>query len=440
MDLHVTTATGPLLGRVRVPGDKSISHRAVLFAAMAEGESRLTAVLDSADVRSTIAAVAALGAGVFVRGKDATGLTLTVRGWGAAGPRQPDAPIDCGNSGTTARLLLGVLAGWPIEVTLTGDESLSRRPMRRVMDPLREMGASFTAAEGDTLPITMRGGALRGVNYTSPVASAQVKSAVLLAGLRAAGVTCVSEPALSRDHTERMLPAFGVPVDVATSAISASVRGPVVLRAADVAVPGDPSSAAFLAVAGLLVPGSEIELTGVCMNPTRAGFALVLEAMGADLVRTPEPGSGLEPVERLVVRYTPAPSAASVAWTDVPRLIDEVPVLALMATQASGVTRFSGVGELRVKESDRLEAVRAGLAAFGAKVTAGDDWLEVAGPTPLSGTQLPSHGDHRLAMTWAVAGLVAQGRTVVEEFDAVSVSYPAFEGHLRGLGASVSTA
>lgn len=436
MELRVSRAKAPLHGTVRVPSDKSISHRAVLFAAMAEGESVLTAVLDSADVRSTIEAVRALGADVVERpGTD--GLTVRIKGWGQGGPRQPDALIDCGNSGTTARLLMGVLAGWPIEVTLVGDESLSRRPMRRVMDPLRSMGASFEASATGTLPVTVRGGALTGIDYASPVASAQVKTAVLLAGLRAAGATRVTEPAMSRDHTERMLPAFGVPVSVDMLRAAAGVEGPVGLTACDVTVPGDPSSAAFLATAGLLVPGSEIGLTGICMNPTRVGFAMVLQRMGARIDRDPHLPPGPEPVEDFTIHHTPALRAVDVPWQEVPALIDEVPILALAATGCTGFTRFNGVRELRVKEADRLRAVHDGLLAFGAAAEAGEDWLEVRGPAQLHGARVSSLGDHRLAMTWAVAGLLAEGETVVEDFEAVAVSYPGFADDLARLGADV---
>jgi len=436
MDVTATPADGPLRGCVRVPGDKSLSHRAVLLAAMAQGTSRPTGVLDSADVRSTIGAVRALGAGVRVLAESDGGLDLEIEGWGSAGPQAPLAPIDCGNSGTTSRLLMGVLAGWPIEVTLTGDASLSRRPMRRIMDPLTSMGAHFRSAEGGLLPITVRGGALTALEYRSPVASAQVKSAVLLAGLRASGVTTLVEPALSRDHTERLLPAFGVPVSTAEQdgGWEASVSGPAAMRAYDVAVPGDPSSAAFLLAAALLVPGSDVTVAEICMNPTRVGFLRVLQRMGADIQVLDAATIGAEPVASLRARYTGTLHATTVTPAEVPALVDEIPILALVATQAEGRTRFEGVGELRVKETDRLEAVAHGLGLLGATVCAGEDWLEVSGPAALVGARLSSLGDHRLAMSWAVAGLVASGETVIEEFEAVHVSFPAFLellAHLR---------
>jgi len=438
MDLRVQAAGGPLIGVLRVPSDKSISHRAVLLAAMADGVSRLRGVLDSADVRSTMGAVGALGAEVRLAGEASGGLDLEVTGWGSRGPVSPGVPIDCGNSGTTVRLLMGVLAGWPVDVTLTGDESLSGRPMRRVTEPLASMGAAFDTSPAGTLPVRIHGGGLHAVRFASPVASAQVKSAVLLAGLRADGTTTVTEPARSRDHTERMLPAFGVPVAGDASSLTASVDGPAGLNAADVVVPADPSSAAFFAVAASIVAGSEVVLREVSLNPTRTGFLRVLERMGAQIARSETSSVGAEETATLTVRAAASLVATVVTPDEVPSLIDEVPILALAATQASGTTRFEGVGELRVKESDRLEAVRAGLAALGADVEAGEHWLEVTGPTPLRGARVPSLGDHRLAMTWAVAGLVAEGETIVEGFEACDVSYPGFGDDLSSLGASVS--
>lgn len=427
-DVVVRHARSGLVGELRLPTDKSISHRAVLLAAMAEGESFLIGVLDSADVRSTMSAVSALGASVAIEHAGERGLRLRVTGWGAAGPAQPDGPIDCGNSGTTVRLLAGVLAGHPIDVTLTGDASLSSRPMERVAAPLRLMGALIDTAEGGTLPLRIRGGALKAIRYESPVGSAQVKSAVLLAGVRAEGVTTVVEPRQSRDHTERMLPAFGVPVDRVESAVS--VTGPATLRGVQVIVPADPSSAAFTVAAATLLPGSQLLLPNVGTNPGRIGFIEVLREMGARITIKDLPAMGEEPVGTIVVRPAAALAGVTVGADVVPGLIDEIPILALVATQAAGTTRFEGIGELRVKESDRLEAIRAGLEALGAEVAAGEDWLEVSGPAPLTGVTLPSLGDHRLAMTWAVAGLIAEGETAIEDFDAVDVSYPAFHADL----------
>lgn len=430
----VTTSRGPLRGVVRVPGDKSLSHRAVLFASMARGQSALAGVLDSEDVRSTIAACTALGALVDTGESDGTVFPLVrVTGWGAHGPSAPGRALDCGNSGTTVRLIMGVLAGWPMDVTLVGDESLSGRPMRRVTDPLSRMGAAFETTADGTLPVTVRGvGGLQPLTYASPVASAQVKSAVLLAGLRARGTTRVTEPALSRDHTERLLPAFGVPV-VADDAPGASVRGPAVLTAADVSIPGDPSSAAFFAVAAAIVEGSRVEMPGVSLNPTRTGFLSVLRRMGADIRVHEGAAAGLEPVGTLVVSGTTALTSTTVRAGEVPSLVDEIPVLAVAAACARGTTRFEGVGELRVKESDRLEAVSNGLGAFGVRCRSGRDWLEVDGATSLSGATLGSLGDHRLAMTWAVAGLVASSPTTISGWEACAVSYPSFGSELDRL-------
>lgn len=419
--------SSPLRGTVRVPGDKSLSHRAVLFSAMAQGTSRVSGVLDSADVRATVAAVNALGASAELSVQPDGSFAGTVTGWGTQGPVSPSQPVDCGNSGTTARLLMGVLAGWPVEVTLTGDESLSVRPMRRVTEPLSQMGARFETSPDGTLPVTIHGhGGLRPFGYTSPVASAQVKTAILLAGLRAAGGVCVTEPAPSRDHTERLLPAYGVAVKVDSAAHKASLCGPQDLHATDIVVPGDPSSAAFLVAAALIVDGSDVEVTGVSLNPTRIGFVRVLERMGADLTVVGGEVAGAEPTGSLVARFSPNLRPTVVTAHEVPSLVDEVPVLALVAAAAHGTTRFEGVAELRVKESDRLAAITDGLSRLGVAVRCGDDWLEVDGPSRLGAASLDSLGDHRLAMTWALAGLVAHGPVEVDRFDAVDVSYPGF--------------
>lgn len=428
----------PLRGTVHVPGDKSLSHRAVLFSAMAQGTTRVGGVLDSADVRSTIAAVRELGAHVDLAEQEDASLAGSIRGWGSSCPAAWEPVVDCGNSGTTVRLLMGVLAGWPITVTLTGDESLSRRPMRRVTEPLERMGATFQTAENGTLPITMHGVArLSPIDYDSPVASAQVKTAVLLAGLHANGRTSVTEPALSRDHTERLLPAFGVHVELDPARHYAAVEGPVELVAADeIVVARDPSSAAFLVVAGVLVPGSKIVLPGVSLNETRTGFLRVLERMGAQVEVVPWPETGAERVGELVALHTPSLVGTTITPDEVPSLVDEIPILALAAAFASGETRFEGVGELRVKESDRLTAIVDGLTALGATATAEGDTLVVRGPSTLHAATLDSLGDHRLAMTWAVAGLLSDGAVEIERFEAVDVSYPRFSADLEALQAS----
>ncbi|MHB8707098.1 MAG: 3-phosphoshikimate 1-carboxyvinyltransferase [Coriobacteriia bacterium] len=431
MRYDIEPADSGLAGRVRVPGDKSISHRAVLFAAMAEGRSHVSDVLDSADVRSTIQAMRALGATIEVSSGQ-HGLDLVVDGWGLSGPTQPAHPIDCGNSGTTVRLLMGVLAGHGIVVELTGDESLSRRPMRRVADPLGVMGARVETSGEGTLPARVVGAALHGRRHELAVASAQVKSALLLAGLRAEGWTEVCEPAASRDHTERMLPAFGVRV-LRDESGCASVLGPTVLRGSDVAVPGDPSSAAFLVGAALLVPGSDVQLPDVALNPTRTGFLRVLARMGARLDVDPGAEVTGEPVGVVHAAHGGELVGTTVSAAEVPSLIDEIPLLAVVAARAHGVTRFEGVGELRVKESDRLQAIANGLTALGADAAIDGDDLVVRGPSTFGPADLDSLGDHRLAMAFAVAGLVATGRVTVERFEAVDVSYPGFADHVAGL-------
>ena len=435
MNASFGPGSAPLSGEVHVPGDKSMSHRAVLFSAMAEGTTLLKGVLESADVRATIGAVINLGARAELEAQADGSLAGTVRGWGTSCPLPLRDTIDCGNSGTTSRLLMGVLAGWPAEVTLVGDESLSRRPMRRVTDPLTTMGARYTLTDAGTLPVVIHGRAsIRPMTYRSPVASAQVKTAVLLAGLRAPGRTSVTEPSLSRDHTERMLPMFGVPVHVDSTTRSASVDGPITPKApAEFVVPRDPSSAAFLTIAALLIPGSKVTMPSVSLNPTRSGFLRVVERMGSGLEVAPWPESQGERVGSIIACTAESLSATTVTAEEIPSLIDEVPILALLATQVAGETRFEGVGELRVKESDRLAAVIDGLTALGADARAEGDTLIVTGPTPLHGATLPSLGDHRLAMTWAVAGLIASAPVIVEGFEAIDVSYPGFARDLKGL-------
>ena len=418
----------PLRGAARVPGDKSLSHRAVLFAAMAEGTSHVEGVLDSDDVRSSLGAVRALGAQVDVSKQPDGSLAGSITGWGQAGPSQPDAPIDCGNSGTTTRLLMGILAPWDVRVELTGDDSLRRRPMRRITAPLALMGARFEPQGRETLPITVAGsGGLRAITYESPVASAQLKTAVLLAGLHAQGTTTVVEPAPSRDHTERMLPQFGVETDYEPG--RAALTGPASLHAADVRVPGDPSSAAFLACAAALAPGSDVRIEDVSLNEARIGFVRVLERMGADITLRQTGAAGAEPSGTVAVRYTPELSGCEVEGVEIASLVDEVPVLALVAARARGRTVFHDAGELRVKETDRMAAIIDGLALIGVRAWADGDDLVVEGApdAPVApGLVFDSLGDHRLAMCWAMVGLCGKVGVQVRDFEAVSVSYPGF--------------
>ena len=417
-----------LEGSIRVPSDKSISHRAVLFSALAEGTSRLADVLPSDDVLATLAAVEQMGATVDMH-EDAHGLAGSITGF-AGKPSCKKLEIDCGNSGTTTRLMLGVLAGLGVEATLYGDASLSRRPMARVMKPLGQMGASFTSHDG-CLPVhvaaTVR--PLEPVDYATEQASAQVKSAILLAGLFADGVTRVTEPAKSRDHTERLLPAFGVPVDVRK--LTASLEGPALLHAHDVRVPADPSSAAFVAVAAVLLSGSEVTIEQVALNPTRTGALSVLQDMGCVFVYDNECDLGAEPVGDIIVRSAFSLRGVTVAAERIPALIDEIPVLSLAAAAACGETVFRGVGELRVKESDRLAAIIDGLTAMGVQAYADGDDLHIVGcgphlPEAPSRIAFPTHHDHRLAMTWHLAGLVFGFSVELDDPECVSVSWPGF--------------
>lgn len=425
----------PLRGAVRVPGDKSISHRAVLFSAMAEGTSRLAGVLDSADVRSSIGAVRALGAEVSLEKQPDGSLAGTVTGWGERGPAQPEGPIDCGNSGTTVRLLMGVLAPWGISADLTGDASLRRRPMRRIADPLALMGARFAPEGAKTLPLTIEGTrSLRALDYDSPVASAQLKTAILLAGIFASGKTSVHEPAPSRNHTELMLPGFGVRVEAAPG--EASVAGGQKLHACDVDVPGDPSSAAFAACAAAIRPESSVRIENVSLNPARIGFVRVLERMGADVSVTPTGTTGEEPCGTISVAYTSHLHSCEVEGREIASLVDEVPVLALVAAHAEGETVFHEVGELRVKETDRLAAVIDGLALIGVRAWAEGDDLHIEGRpgfTVPEGVLFDSLGDHRLAMTWSLVGFTGNAPVRVRDFEAVRVSYPNFRADIERL-------
>ena len=431
----VAPLPAPLRGSTSVPGDKSISHRAVLFAAMAEGTSRLSGVLDSEDVRSSIGAVRALGAEVSLEKAADGSLCGGVTGWGARGPRQPDGPIDCGNSGTTARLLMGVLAPWDVRVELTGDESLVKRPMRRITAPLMKMGARFLPEGRETLPITVCGSRrLRAISYDAPMASAQLKTAVLLAGVFAEGTTVLNEPAPSRNHTELMLPEFGV--DTTAADRTASVTGPARLEACEVQVPGDPSSAAFIACAAAIRPGSSVQVENVSLNTARIGFVRTLERMGADVSVRHTGSAGKEPYGVISVSHTPNLRGCEVPAEKIATIVDEVPVLALVAAHARGVTVFREVSELRVKETDRLAAVIEGLGELGVDAWADGNDLFVEGQPGLrapAGASFDSKGDHRLAMTWALAGLCGTAPVEVKNFDSVKISYPQFLSDIERL-------
>lgn len=418
----------PFDGSTTVPGDKSISHRAVLFSAMAEGTSRVSGILDADDVRSTISAVQELGATVALEKQLDGSLAGGITGWGSAGPVQPAGAIDCGNSGTTARLLMGALAPWPITVELTGDESLCKRPMRRITAPLMKMGVHFDPAGKETLPITEEGDAsLKSIVYDAPMASAQLKTAVLLAGLGAKGETVLNEPSPSRNHTELMLPEYGATTTAAER--TASVKGPFTLQACEVQVPGDPSSAAFLICAALLKPNSSIQIEGVSLNPARIGFVRTLERMGADISITREGQSGKEPYGIISACYTPNLRGCEIPGDKIPSLLDEVPVLSLVAAFAHGITVFRQVSELRMKETDRLAAIIEGLELLGVEAWMDGDDLFIEGQPDLDvpeGTEFDSKRDHRLAMTWALVGLCGKVPVKVSNFDSVKVSFPTF--------------
>lgn len=425
----------PLSGAVRVPGDKSISHRSVLFSAMAEGTSHVSGVLDSADVRSSIGAVRALGAEINFEKRPDGSLAGDIRGWGGLGPSQPEGAIDCGNSGTTVRLLMGVLAPWDITVELTGDDSLRRRPMRRIAAPLELMGARFAPEGATTLPLSITGTrGLAAISYDSPVASAQLKTAILLAGIFALGTTSVHEPAPSRNHTELMLPGFGVDVEAAPG--EASVAGGQSLHACDVDVPGDPSSAAFMACAAALRPDSAIDIENVSLNEARIGFARVLERMGADIALKPTGSAGEEPCGTISVSYVEHLRSCEVVGREIASLVDEIPVLALVAAHAEGTTVFHEVGELRVKETDRLAAILEGLSKLGVRAWAEGDDLHIEGKSGLvvpEGLVFDSLGDHRLAMTWSLVGFTGAHPVSIRDFEAVRVSYPGFRADIERL-------
>jgi len=411
--------TTKISGTVQVPGDKSISHRAVMFGALAEGTTTIEGFLPGADCLSTISCFRQMGIEIEQEGDR---VTVTGKGW--YGLQEPSRTLDVGNSGTTARLLAGILATQPFHTVMEGDESIAKRPMRRVVGPLREMGARIDGRkDGEFTPLSIRGGKLKGIQYRSPVASAQVKSAILLAGLQADGVTSVTEPHLSRDHTERMLQAFGV--QVVRDGLTVSVEGGQRLTGRAIQVPGDISSAAFLIAAVMMVPGSSLFIPNVGINPTRTGILDVVKAMGGSVELVNQRIVNEEPVADLRISYAEL-SGIEIGGEIIPRLIDEVPVIAVMATQAKGRTVIRDAQELKVKETDRIATVVSELTKLGAQVTPTDDGIIVEGPTPLHGAVIDSLGDHRIGMAMAIAGLAAAGETVIENEEAIAVSFPNF--------------
>ena len=438
-DQLVSKKAGPLLGIMPIPGDKSISHRALIFGSLAIGTTKVSGLLEGADVMSTKDALVALGAGID---RDADGV-WHITGVGLHGMISPVTPLDLGNSGTGARLLMGVVAGQNITATFCGDASLSVRPMARITDPLAEMGADITCRDGGLLPVTIAGAANpMALSYRSKVASAQIKSAILLAGLNARGTTTIIEPHASRDHSESMLRHFGASVQQhidADGAHHVALVGEATLHAADIIVPSDPSSAAFAIVAALITPQSDITLVGIGMNPLRTGLLTTLIEMGSDIVKSNDRIEGGEAVADLRIRHSqlkgitvPPERAAS--------MIDEYPILSVVASFADGITRMHGVKELRVKESDRIEAMATGLRAAGITVEEGPDWWHVhgCGGSVTGGATAATHLDHRIAMSFLILGMGAREGMSIDDGGPVATSFPIFEPLMAALGASIA--
>ncbi len=438
--LVASPASDPLSGRVRVAGDKSISHRSLMLGGLAVGTIRITGLLEGEDILATAQAMRALGARVERQGDG----VWQVDGVGVGGLAELADVLDMGNAGTGARLLVGILASHDLTAFLTGDASLRRRPMQRVIGPLEQFGASFVSRQGGRLPLAVTGAReALAIDYRLPVASAQVKSAVLLAGLNAAGTTRVIEPEATRDHTERMLAHFGALVSRGEEGGEGVIelQGEAVLRGADVTVPADPSSAAFPMAAALMVPGSDVTLTDLCLNPGRIGLIDTLREMGADLTIENLRELNGEPIGDVRVRYS-ALTGVTVPPERAPSMIDEYPVLAAIAATAKGETRMMGVGELRVKESDRLSATAAGLAQCGVRAEVGEDSLSVFGGNRidgnlLSGDAVVTHLDHRIAMAFAVLGLVSRNGVLVDDAAPIATSFPDFVPLMNGLGGAL---
>lgn len=415
-----------LNGTITVPGDKSISHRSVMFGAIAQGTTTVEGFLLGEDCLSTIDCFRKLGVEITVDGTNVTVKSPGIDGWS-----EPKEVLYTGNSGTTTRLMLGILSGTGLHTVMTGDASIGKRPMRRVADPLRLMGAQIAGREqGQFTPLAIQGTKLQAIDYTMPVASAQVKSAILLAGLRAEGTTIVRESEVSRDHTERMLRQFGAKVDVVDGVVS--FEGGQQLTGTHVNVPGDISSAAFFLVAGAITPNSNIVMKNVGVNETRAGIIEVFEKMGANMTVAIEDEAAAEPTATVTIE-TSALNGTTIEGNIIPRLIDEIPILALLATQANGTTVIKDAEELKVKETDRITAVVTELKKLGANIEATDDGMIIQGPTQLTGAALKSYGDHRIGMMAAVAALITDGAVELDDADCIAVSYPNFFEHLASL-------
>lgn len=423
--MKIVNAIKQLNGTIEVPGDKSISHRAIMFGALANGQTTIEHFLHGEDCLSTIAVFRQLGVAI-----DVSSDKITVHGTGIESLKQPSTILDVGNSGTTIRLMMGILAGRPFESQLTGDASIQKRPMNRVITPLKTMSAAISAQEGGLAPVTVSAvEAITGINYDMPVASAQVKSALLFAGMQSDDVTIINEKEKSRDHTERMLQQFGGEITINGLSISITKQPP--LQGQNIYVPGDISSAAFFLVAASLLAGSKVTLKNVGMNPTRTGIIDVLRDMGAAIAETSQPTTG-EPLSDLTVSAAPL-KATEIGGSLIPRLIDELPIIALLATQAQGTTVIKDAEELKVKETNRIDTVAEELTKMGADITATPDGLIIKGPTALHGATVSSHGDHRIGMMLAVAGFIASSPVELEDAEAIAVSYPNFFEHVEQL-------
>ena len=432
LDLIITRPPSGLFlkGNIQVPGDKSISHRALMLGAIAQGETRIQGLLLGDDPRSTARCFQGMGATISELNAD----EVIVKGVGVGELQEPLDILNAGNSGTTLRLMLGLLASHPGRFfTVTGDHSLRSRPMSRVVHPLQQMGAQIWGrGNGSLAPLAIQGQQLKPIHYHSPIASAQVKSCILLAGLMADGETTVTEPALSRDHSERMLKAFGAKITVDPDTHSATVTGPAQLQGQTVIVPGDISSAAFWLVAGAIVPDSDLLIENIGVNPTRTGILDALAMMNADIQLENQRIVAGEPVADIRVRYSRL-SACEISGDLIPRMIDEIPILAVAAVFAQGTTVIRDAAELRVKESDRLAVMASQLNRMGAQITELPDGLEITGNTPLTGTEVDSHSDHRITMSLAIASLNAQGITTIHGAEAATISYPDFTTTLQRL-------
>jgi 3-phosphoshikimate 1-carboxyvinyltransferase len=421
------TKASPLKGEITIPGDKSISHRSVMFGSIAKGTTEISHFLSGADCLSTISCFQSMGVSIDIKGD-----SVLVKGKGLRGLKKPVDTLDCGNSGTTTRLISGILAAQDFDVTLTGDDSIKKRPMKRIMEPLSLMGAQITSInDNGCAPLSISGKKLHGIHYTSQVASAQIKSSILLAGLYAEGETKVTEPYISRNHSEIMLKYFGA--DVKTEGTTACITPPKELFGNKIKVPGDISSAAFFIAAGLMIPGSEILIKNTGINPTRDGILSVCLDMGADITLLNENMDSGEPTADILVKHS-ALHGTTIEGSIIPRLIDELPMIAAMACFAEGETIIKDAAELKVKESNRIEVMVQNLTAMGADVVETEDGMIIRGGKPLHGVVIDSKLDHRIAMTFAVTGLCADGETEILGADCVNISYPGFYKDLEKLG------